>query len=172
MPKPAIPLWHLRPDILCDPECKKDLQSVLDAYLHTNWGTAITRGLEWEALQVVIRGERLSKTYGIRQHLDRELTQQEEVLAAIQRQVDNGDASEAICLELRGRIVDLWDRLDNYVRRNYMQRIFREGDRFGRMLAWLLRRERPIPIFQMLRRSSGQRILGHLRVNSHLREHL
>ncbi|KAJ1213710.1 hypothetical protein NDU88_001342 [Pleurodeles waltl] len=37
------------------------------------------------------------------------------------------------------------------------------------MLAWLLRCERPIPIIQMLCGSSGEKILGQLRVNSHLR---
>ncbi|KAJ1217014.1 hypothetical protein NDU88_004611 [Pleurodeles waltl] len=40
------------------------------------------------------------------------------------------------------------------------------------MLASLLRRERPIPIIQLLCGSSGERILGQLRVNAHLREHL
>ncbi|KAJ1205865.1 hypothetical protein NDU88_001290 [Pleurodeles waltl] len=40
------------------------------------------------------------------------------------------------------------------------------------MLAWLLRRERPIPIIQMLCSSSGEKTLGQLRVNSYLREHL
>ncbi|KAJ1204668.1 hypothetical protein NDU88_000108 [Pleurodeles waltl] len=172
MPRPAIPLWRLRPDLLGDPEYKKDLQDALVGYFHTNWGKAGTRGLEWETLKVVIRGEKLSKTYGIRQHLDRELTCQEQVLAALQRQVDNGDASEVDCLEVRGRIVDLWDRLENYVRRSYRQRLFWDGDRSGRMLAWFFRRERPVPIIQMLRNSSGERILGQLRVNVHLREHL
>ncbi|KAJ1217857.1 hypothetical protein NDU88_005444 [Pleurodeles waltl] len=101
MPRPAIPLWRLHPDLLGDPEYKKDLQDVLVGSFHTNWDTAGTRGLEWEALKVVIRGVSLSKTYGIRQRLDRELTHQEEVLATPQRQVDNGDASEADCLECR-----------------------------------------------------------------------
>ncbi|KAJ1116364.1 hypothetical protein NDU88_004579 [Pleurodeles waltl] len=82
-PKHAIPLWRLCPDLLGDPEYKKDLQVALDGYFSTNCGTAMTRGLEWEALKVVIRGESLSKTYGIRKRLDRELTQQEEVLTAI-----------------------------------------------------------------------------------------
>ncbi|KAJ1108798.1 hypothetical protein NDU88_006168 [Pleurodeles waltl] len=63
--------------------------------------------IESEALKVVIRGESLSKTYGIRKRFDLGLTQQEDVLAALQCQVDNGDASESDCLEVRGRIVDL-----------------------------------------------------------------
>ncbi|KAJ1089985.1 hypothetical protein NDU88_003125 [Pleurodeles waltl] len=70
-----------------------------------------------------------------KKQLDQELTQQEDVLAALQRQVDYGDASESDCLEVRGRVVDLWDRLDNYVRRNYRQRLFRERDRSG--VCWL-----------------------------------
>ncbi|KAJ1215198.1 hypothetical protein NDU88_002807 [Pleurodeles waltl] len=128
------------------------------------------QGLEWEALKVVIRGESRSKTYGIRQCLDREVTHQEEVLAALQRQVESGDASEVDCLEVRGSIVDLWDRLETYVRWNYRQRLFQEEDRSGRMLAWLLWRERPI--IEMLCDPSGERILGQLRVNAHMREHL
>ncbi|KAJ1138945.1 hypothetical protein NDU88_005324 [Pleurodeles waltl] len=135
IPKPAIPLWHLRPELLGDPEYKPDLQSVLNGYFRTNWGTAMACSIEWEALKVVIRGESLSKTYGIRKRLDQGLTQQEDVLAALQRQVDNGDASESDCLEVRGRIVDLWERLDNYVCRNYRQRLFREGDCSG--VCWL-----------------------------------
>ncbi|KAJ1156635.1 hypothetical protein NDU88_009353 [Pleurodeles waltl] len=40
------------------------------------------------------------------------------------------------------------------------------------MLAWLLRREHPIPSIQMLCGPSGEKILGQLRVNSHLQEHV
>ncbi|KAJ1118727.1 hypothetical protein NDU88_006914 [Pleurodeles waltl] len=133
---------------------------------------ATTRGIEWEALKVVIRGDSLSKSYGIRKPLDQELTQQEDTLAAIQRQVDNGDASESDCLVVCGRIEDLWGRLDNYVCWDYRQRLFWEGDHSCHMLAWLLRRERPIPIILIPRGFSGEKILGQLQVNLHLREHL
>ncbi|KAJ1145219.1 hypothetical protein NDU88_011510 [Pleurodeles waltl] len=172
VPKPAIPLWRLQPDLLSDPKNKQDLQGVVIGYFSTNWGTATARGVEWEALKVVTRGESLSKTYGIWKRLDQELIQQEDVLTALQRQIDNGDVSESVCLEVRGRIVELWDRLDSYVRQNYRQQLYREGDRSGRMLAWLLQQERPVPIIQMLCGPSGELILGHLRVNSHLLEHL
>ncbi|KAJ1103573.1 hypothetical protein NDU88_000994 [Pleurodeles waltl] len=127
---------------------------------------------ECEALKVVIRGESHSKTYGIRKRLDQELTRQEDVLTALQRQIDNGYTPESACLEVRGRIVELWDRLDSYVPRNYRQQLYQEGDRLGRMLAWLLRRERPVPIIQMLCGPSGELILGQLWVHSHLPEHL
>ncbi|KAJ1091979.1 hypothetical protein NDU88_005093 [Pleurodeles waltl] len=126
-------------------------------------------------IEAVVRRNRGGETLSggaSRKRLDQELMQQEDILAALQRQVDRGDASESDCLEVRGRIVDLWDRLDNYVHWNYRQRLFREGDRSGLMLAWLLRRERPIPSIQMLCGPSGEKILGQLRVNAHLREHL
>ncbi|KAJ1152068.1 hypothetical protein NDU88_004846 [Pleurodeles waltl] len=116
--KPAIPLWRLRPDLLGDPKYKQDLQGVLNGYFSTNWDTGNALGIEWEALKVVIRGESLSKTCGIRKRLEQELTRQVNVLTALQRQIDNGDAPESACLEMRGRIVELWDRLDSYVRQS------------------------------------------------------
>ncbi|KAJ1180251.1 hypothetical protein NDU88_005473 [Pleurodeles waltl] len=67
---------------------------------------ATTRGIEWEALKVVIRGESLCKTYGIRKRLDQELTQQEYILSALQRQVDNGAVSESDYLEVRNSGID------------------------------------------------------------------
>ncbi|KAJ1091295.1 hypothetical protein NDU88_004422 [Pleurodeles waltl] len=95
----------------------------------------MTRGIELEALKVVIRGESLSEPYGIRKRLYQELTQQEDALAAIQCQVDDGNASELDCLRVRGRREDLWGRMDNYVRRDHRQQLFREGDHSG--VCWL-----------------------------------
>ncbi|KAJ1082847.1 hypothetical protein NDU88_003012 [Pleurodeles waltl] len=87
VPKPVIPLWRLRPDLLGDPEYKQDVQGALNGYFSTNWGTATA--IKLETLKIVIRGESLNKTYGIRKHLDQELTRQEDVLTALQRQIDN-----------------------------------------------------------------------------------
>ncbi|KAJ1083889.1 hypothetical protein NDU88_004044 [Pleurodeles waltl] len=83
------------PALLGNPENKGDIQAVLNGYFSMNWTTTRTHGIEWEALKVVIRGESLGKSYGIRKKLDRELTQQEDILAALQCQVDSEDASEA-----------------------------------------------------------------------------
>ncbi|KAJ1116528.1 hypothetical protein NDU88_004738 [Pleurodeles waltl] len=104
--------------------------------------------------------------------MDQELPQKEDVLTALQRQIDNGDVWELACLEVRGRIVELWDGPDNYVIWNYRQWLYREGDRSGRMLVWLLRWEHPVPIIQMLCGPSCEKIMRQLRVNLHLREHL
>ncbi|KAJ1197785.1 hypothetical protein NDU88_001633 [Pleurodeles waltl] len=80
-PNQRFPYALLRAELLDDTEYKKDLQDVLNGYFSANCGTAKTRGVEWEALKVVIRGRSLSKSYGIRKRLDRELTQQEDALA-------------------------------------------------------------------------------------------
>ncbi|KAJ1138040.1 hypothetical protein NDU88_004431 [Pleurodeles waltl] len=69
-----------------------------------NWTTALSRGFEWEALKIVIRGESLAKIYGIRKKLDRELPQQEDALNALQRQIDNGGVLENESQVVRGLI--------------------------------------------------------------------
>ncbi|KAJ1200707.1 hypothetical protein NDU88_004528 [Pleurodeles waltl] len=70
----AIPLWRLRPETLRDPEYKVDMLQTLQGFFNTNWDTAHSGGKEWGTLKIVIRGESLSKTYGIQQKLDGELT--------------------------------------------------------------------------------------------------
>ncbi|KAJ1145503.1 hypothetical protein NDU88_011789 [Pleurodeles waltl] len=94
------PFFALRDSILLKLRLTIGLRGPMERTPLMGLGTAGNRGLEWEALKVVIRGESLSKTYGIRQRLERELTRQEEELATLQRQVDNGDTSEADYLEL------------------------------------------------------------------------
>ncbi|KAJ1195084.1 hypothetical protein NDU88_004366 [Pleurodeles waltl] len=126
----------MRPELLGNQEHKQDIQVALNGYFSGNSTTAQTRGIEWEALKVVIRGESITKSYGIRRKL--ELAQQEDVLAVLQRQIDNGDASEAECRMVHGRIRALWSRLDNYVHGDFRQRLYQGGARSGRMLAWLL----------------------------------
>ncbi|KAJ1177065.1 hypothetical protein NDU88_002329 [Pleurodeles waltl] len=48
-----------------------------------------------------------------------------------QRQVDNSDASEFNFLVVRDRIEDLGGQLDNYFRRDFRQRLYREEDHSG-----------------------------------------
>ncbi|KAJ1098820.1 hypothetical protein NDU88_003927 [Pleurodeles waltl] len=130
------------------------------------------RGLEYEALKVVIRSESLAKTYSIQKKLDQVLVQQEDALNALQCQIDNGDALENESRVVRGRIGALWSRLDTYVRKDFRQRLHCEGDRSGCLLAWLLRCECPTPIILSLRGPTGDSILGQTCMNAHLREHL
>ncbi|KAJ1157745.1 hypothetical protein NDU88_010445 [Pleurodeles waltl] len=62
-PRPAIPLWRMRPELLGDLEYRRDIQEALTGYFGGNWTTAQSRGIEWEALKVAIRGESLTKTF-------------------------------------------------------------------------------------------------------------
>ncbi|KAJ1214121.1 hypothetical protein NDU88_001748 [Pleurodeles waltl] len=102
--RPAGPLWRMRPELLGDLEYRHDIQEALTGYFGRNWTTAQSRGMGWEALKVVIRGKSLTKTYVIRKKLDLELTQQEDTLGALQRQIDNGGALEAESQVMRARL--------------------------------------------------------------------
>ncbi|KAJ1201148.1 hypothetical protein NDU88_004963 [Pleurodeles waltl] len=118
------------------------------------------------------RGKSLAKTYGIWKKLDRELAQQQDALNALQRQIDDGDVLENESRVVCDRICALWSRLDSYVRKDFRQRLHREGDRCGRLLAWLLCCEHSTPVILSLRGPTGDRILGQTCVNASLREHL
>ncbi|KAJ1117750.1 hypothetical protein NDU88_005947 [Pleurodeles waltl] len=96
-------------------------KEVLAGYFSENWTTALSHGLEWETLKVVLRGEGLAKTYCLRKKLDRELAQQEDALNALQHQIDNGGVLENESRAVRGRIGALWSRLDSYVRKDFRQ---------------------------------------------------
>ncbi|KAJ1166338.1 hypothetical protein NDU88_006742 [Pleurodeles waltl] len=126
------------PELLGDHEYRRDIQEALNGYFGENWTTAQSCGIEWEALKVVVRGKSLTKTYNIRKKLDQELAQQEDALNTLQCQIDNSVASEAESRVVHGRIGALWSRLDNYVRKDFRQRLYREGDRSGCMVALLL----------------------------------
>ncbi|KAJ1207343.1 hypothetical protein NDU88_002734 [Pleurodeles waltl] len=171
-PRPTIPFLRMRPELLGDLEYSRDIQEALTGYFGGNWTTAQSRSIEWELLKVVIRGESLTKTYGIWKRLDQELAQQEDALVVLQHQVENGDALEAESQVVGGRIGALWSRLDSYVRKDFRLRLHPEGDRSGCWLAWLLRCERPIPLILSLRGLTSDRILGQTCVNAHLWEHL
>ncbi|KAJ1103783.1 hypothetical protein NDU88_001204 [Pleurodeles waltl] len=147
-------------------------EEALNGYFGRNWTTAQSRGIEWEALKVVIRGESLTKTYGIRKKLDQELAQQEDALGVLQCQIDNGDALEAESQVVRGRIGALWSGLDSYVLKDFRQRLHHEGDQSGHLLPWLLRCDHPIPMILSLRVPTGDRNPGQTCVNAHLLEHL
>ncbi|KAJ1160206.1 hypothetical protein NDU88_000708 [Pleurodeles waltl] len=137
-------------------------EEVLAGYFNETWTTALSRGLEWEALKVVIRGENLAKTYGIRKKLDRELAQQGDALNALQSQIEKGDALENESRVVRGRIGALWSRLDSYVRKDFQQRLHQEGDQSGCLFAGLLCCERSTLVILSLRGPTGDRILVKL----------
>ncbi|KAJ1109295.1 hypothetical protein NDU88_006657 [Pleurodeles waltl] len=137
---------------------------------------ALAPGIEWEALKVVIRGDSFGKSYGIRKKLERELMQQEDLLATLQSHVGSREVEEAGHREAHRRIEAIWNRQDSYVCKDFRQWLYREGDRSGdrsgRMLAQLFKRKCPSPIILSPRGLTGQRILGQARVNLLLQDHL
>ncbi|KAJ1153058.1 hypothetical protein NDU88_005825 [Pleurodeles waltl] len=103
--------------------------------------------------------------------LEREITQQEDVLTSLQSRVTSGDVSEADCRLTHAKIGAMWNRLDSYIRKDYRQRLYREGDCSGHMLAWLLKCERPLPTILSLQGPTREKYLGHVRVILLLQDH-
>ncbi|KAJ1117669.1 hypothetical protein NDU88_005866 [Pleurodeles waltl] len=174
-PRPAIPLWSLPPKILRDPEYRLDVLAALQGYIRENWITARTRGMEWKALKVVVRGVSTVKVYGVRRKLEEELTQQEGALELLQSREGDGAVDAPGLLEVHKRIEVVWNRLDNLVHRDYRdyrQRLHREGDQLGWMLAWLLNHERPTPVVLFLCGPAGDMIVGLEWINCLLHDHL
>ncbi|KAJ1109874.1 hypothetical protein NDU88_007231 [Pleurodeles waltl] len=137
----ALPTRRRSPsgaELLGNLEYRRDIQEALTGNFGGNWTIAQSSGIEWEALKFLIRGESLTKKYAIWKKLDQELAEQDDALSALQRQIDNGDALEAESRVVRGHIGALWSRLDSYVLKDFRQRLHHEGDRSGRLLAWLL----------------------------------
>ncbi|KAJ1146584.1 hypothetical protein NDU88_012850 [Pleurodeles waltl] len=128
------------------------------------------RGMEWEALKIVVRGVSIGKVYGIQRKLEGELSQQEGEL--LQSREGDSAVNEPGLLEVHRWLEVAWNRLDNLVRRDYRQWVHWKGGRSGRMLQWLLKRERPSPVILSLRGPAGDMTLGQERVNSLLRDHL
>ncbi|KAJ1117024.1 hypothetical protein NDU88_005225, partial [Pleurodeles waltl] len=95
------------------------------------------------ALKVVLQGFSLGKTYGIRRKVERELTLQNDTLAQLQSRGGDCDAGDAGLLEALRLVEATRNRLDCYVRKDYRQRLHREGERSRLMFAWLLKREIP-----------------------------
>ena len=84
--RPAVPLWRMRPEALADPIYASMVDDTLTNYFRNNWGTTGTtgtRGVEWEALTVVLRGECLKTTYG----LEKRIASHEKVLAKLEREL-------------------------------------------------------------------------------------
>ncbi|KAJ1157953.1 hypothetical protein NDU88_010649 [Pleurodeles waltl] len=81
--RPAIPLWRLRPETL-GPEYRVDVLAALQGYIGENCNTARTRGMECEAIKIVVRGVSIGKVYGIRRKLEEKFTQQEGALGVLQ----------------------------------------------------------------------------------------
>ncbi|KAJ1083872.1 hypothetical protein NDU88_004027 [Pleurodeles waltl] len=135
----------MSPDILEDQEGKDTRSAALTDWLAHNWGTTKRRATEWDALKVVLRGTCMGLLCGVQRKLRRKLDREVAYLASLQ----TGDSLIAEVhpgeLQLRRLIEDIWDRLDKYTLKQYRQRLYTEGDKSGRLIAWILRREHPPP---------------------------
>ncbi|KAJ1157029.1 hypothetical protein NDU88_009744 [Pleurodeles waltl] len=69
----VIPTWRLRLEDLTHAPFEKAVRDELTQYFEANWGTSTTRGYDWEAMKVVIRGLCMQTTYGVRHQLEKDV---------------------------------------------------------------------------------------------------
>lgn len=80
---PAVPLCRMSEEALSDRVFVHELTGVLDGYFNDNWGSASSRAMDWDAMKVVLRGECMKITYGVKQQFLSDLDRLEKRLGAI-----------------------------------------------------------------------------------------
>ena len=86
----------------------------------------------------------------------------------LQRTGGGAERQDPKIVEAHRRVGEVWDRLDRFIRTDYRQRLHREGDRSGRMLDWLLKRERPPTLIVSLRCPDGSMARTQQDINAFL----
>ena len=74
-------LW---PEAWLDPPFKAEINTQIQSYFEINDGTASNKLIEWDAMQVVIRGHCLKSTWEVKSSLNKDIKNLEEQLRIIE----------------------------------------------------------------------------------------
>ncbi|KAJ1139655.1 hypothetical protein NDU88_006022 [Pleurodeles waltl] len=132
--RPTVPTWRLQPEALTDAPFVNAVRDGLVQYFEANWGTSTTRGCDWEAMKVVIRGICMQTTNGVRHQLEKDVLDIEARLRDLEK-----------CLPTQPQKMEDWRQasrvppgdwrcLERYVHKSYRQRLHAEGDKAGASL--------------------------------------
>ena len=133
--------WRLFPEILLDPEGRDRIASAHGDYFDNNWSTADTRATKWEAMKAVVRGHCIGLSSRVRQTPQTELTHEEGELARHHQLPPTTLEDKQNEVEARRRLADVGERLSKFTLKSCRQLLHREGERLGRLLAWIQKRE-------------------------------
>ncbi|KAJ1182127.1 hypothetical protein NDU88_007322 [Pleurodeles waltl] len=100
----------------------------------------------------------ISLNQGPRVGLESDLRETEYSLATAQQTHPDTVESHETELQIGHRITEILNRLGKLNSHEYRQLLHREGDRLGRLLAWLLRRERLLHLIFSLKRADATRV--------------
>ncbi|KAJ1081010.1 hypothetical protein NDU88_001197 [Pleurodeles waltl] len=113
---------------------------VIEHYFTENWGRASTRAVEWDAMKVVLRGEFLKVTYGVKPQHSRSLDVLEKRLGDLEKGKPEQHQRLSKWKECKRELLETLDSLDKFVRTSYMHRLHMEGVKASRLLATLLQK--------------------------------
>ncbi|KAJ1143312.1 hypothetical protein NDU88_009622 [Pleurodeles waltl] len=69
----GVTTWWLRLEALKDAPFEEVIRDALTQHLDANWGPSTTRGCDWEAMKVVIRGLCMQTTYSVGRQLEKDV---------------------------------------------------------------------------------------------------
>ncbi|KAJ1216089.1 hypothetical protein NDU88_003695 [Pleurodeles waltl] len=113
--------------------------------LEFNWQSATTKALGWEALKAVTSGACMGVTYGVRCQLEATLGLQERRLAVLRGSGETLQEVREEMLQVQREVQLARDSLNRCTLRQYRLRLPREGDKSGKLLAWILRWDQELP---------------------------
>ncbi|KAJ1136101.1 hypothetical protein NDU88_002519 [Pleurodeles waltl] len=167
----AIPMWRLQVEALHDPAFIDALRTALKQYWESNTGTTNLRATEWDAHKVVIRGHCISTTWGVRRTLHAEVSKLEEKLRALENAVACNVTPYSALRETRAEHAKADATLRLHDHKHHMARLQAEGDRSGRLLAWLLREDRRCPPIGSIITGVGAIATTQVNINDAFREY-
>ena len=137
----------MRTEALKDNPFRECIGTHITQYFDSNSGSTDSRAQEWDAHKVTLRGHCIATTWGTRNTLQKELVREEHTLSHLRMLLpENHQLGEQVKQVYR-KCRDLETSLARIDYRHYIKRQHSEGDRSGRMLAWLLKEEHTnIPI--------------------------
>ncbi|KAJ1178981.1 hypothetical protein NDU88_004220 [Pleurodeles waltl] len=140
---PSIPTWRIPVTALHYAAYRETLRGHIDSYFKLNANTASDVGIEWDAFKVVLRGHVVKTNYGAALLLRLELWDLESELQHYEQLLptDAGAASSLVTTRIAHQ--QALDKLAWLHYRDYQARKHAEGDKVGKLLAWLLRQSAP-----------------------------
>ncbi|KAJ1118887.1 hypothetical protein NDU88_007074 [Pleurodeles waltl] len=161
----CIPTWRLQPDALIDPPYHAELAKCLSDYFALNKNTTTARTTEWDAHKVVIRGHCLAASLGVKRMLNRELLEIESKMRKVETEATTSVTSLETLNSLKSDYKEADARLSRHDYRHFKAPQHAEGNRSGKLLAWLVRQPLQSSPIGAIRTHSGEVINAQAGIN-------
>ena len=158
------PSWQLRTEALLDVPYRAAIGIHLTQYFESNEATGNSSGLEWDAMKVVMRGHCIKTSWGTRHILQRSVLNMETQIRKLEQEVV-ASVEARPCLTALRKHREESRRLSNIDYKSYVRRQHAEGDKPGRVLAWLLRTETPRTVLGAIQTSTGEIVNTQVEIN-------